>query len=74
MKKESEDKTELELREVPKRLYAKVSADGVDDIIGKILTYADMAFQDPEQRRAFKSSAKGAIWAWWHSYELFTDK
>lgn len=60
-------------RQEPERLFAKVTADGIDDIVGKILTLSDMSFADAEQRKAFKSTVKGSIWEWWHRYELFTD-
>jgi hypothetical protein len=56
------------------RLYAKIGSEGISEILGKILTFADMSFQDPEQRKAFKDSAKSAIWNWWHNYELFNDE
>ncbi len=54
-----------------KDLYAKVGSEGVNGILGELLTFADMSFSNDTQGKAFKDMVKAAMWRWWHSYTLY---
>lgn len=43
---------------------AVIYSEDVDRLVGKLLTYIEATYQDPEQRKAHKAILRQTIWGW----------
>lgn len=61
-------------RQVSDNLDPVIHIENMNNLTGRVLTIADAAFQDPEQRKAVKDLLQKATWDWYHDVREYPSK